>query len=122
MSSVSAVGLSRVGPAERVGRTEPAGQAVDQDATPAVVVAPVVDVPLRDLKAASAEIERFVRSAGRSLQFRVDDDSGRVVVSVRDAETGELIRQIPSDAALRIAKSIQQEQAVVDSLLVEERA
>ncbi len=50
-------------------------------------------------------MEKYVRSVGRSLQFRVDEDSGRVVVSVRDPSTGELIRQIPSEEALRSPSS-----------------
>ena len=53
---------------------------------------------------AAARMEAYARSIGRSLQFRVDENSGRVVVSVRDPSTGELIRQIPSEDALRIAE------------------
>jgi flagellar protein FlaG len=51
-------------------------------------------------------MEQYVASVGRTLQFRVDEDSGRVVVSVRDPATGELIRQIPSEAALKVAERL----------------
>lgn len=60
------------------------------------------------LEDAASRMEQYVASMGRSLQFRVDQDSGRVVVSVRDASTGELIRQIPSEAALKIAEQLSQ--------------
>lgn len=57
-------------------------------------------------RGAARQIEAFVRSQGPSLEFRVDDSTGVVVVSVRDAVTGDVIRQIPSEAALRIAESL----------------
>lgn len=41
-----------------------------------------------------------------SLQFRVDDDVGEVVVSVVDSDSGETIMQIPNEAALAIAKRL----------------
>lgn len=68
---------------------------------------------------AAARMEEYARSAGRSLQFRVDQDSGRVVVSVRDPDTGELIRQIPSESALRIAQDLGGSDAAGASLIIE---
>ena len=68
---------------------------------------------------AAAQMEQYARSAGRSLQFRVDQDSGRVVVSVRDPDTGELIRQIPSESALRIAEDLGGSSAAAPSLIIE---
>jgi flagellar protein FlaG len=63
------------------------------------------------LEDAASRMERYVASVGRSLQFRVDEDSGQVVVSVRDPSTGELIRQIPSEDALKIAEQLSQDPA-----------
>jgi flagellar protein FlaG len=122
MSSVNAAGLNLAAPVERVARTGPTAEGPVEQAKLSTPVASVAATPRRDLEAATAQIERFVRSSGRDLQFRVDDDSGRVVVSVRDSDTGELIRQIPSEAALRIAKSLEQGEATVDSLLIADRA
>lgn len=68
---------------------------------------------------AAARMEEYARSVGRSLQFRVDQDSGRVVVSVRDPSTGELIRQIPSESALRIAKELGSGEPGGASLIIE---
>lgn len=122
MSNVSAAGVNRIAAVERVARQAPASGAVPEQPRPPAATVPVADSPGRDLEAATVQIERAVRASGRNLQFRVDDESGRVVVSVRDSDTGELIRQIPSEAALRIARSLDQGQPVPDSLLVEERA
>lgn len=72
----------------------------------APVEQPEVKVPsaaTEALKAAAKEIEAYLHKSGRSLEFRVDDASGRTVVSVRNPQTGELIRQIPGEEALRLA-------------------
>lgn len=58
------------------------------------------------VRKAAEDIERFLRDAGHELSFAVDDDTGRTVISVRDPATGELIRQVPSEEALRIARNL----------------
>ena len=74
------------------------------------------------LEKAAARMEDYARSVGRSLQFRVDEGSGQVVVSVRDLTTGELIRQIPSEAALHIAQELAAGRADGASLIIEGQA
>jgi flagellar protein FlaG len=74
------------------------------------------------LERASRQIESFVRSSGRDLQFRVDDESGRVIVSVRDSATGELIRQIPNEETLRIAQALEQRDSKALNLLIDDKA
>ena len=44
---------------------------------------------------------------GRGLAFRVDPDLGRPVVTVTNKETGEVIRQIPNEVVIRMARSIE---------------
>ena len=56
--------------------------------------------------AVAAQIESYLRSNGRNVELSVDSESGETVISVRDASTGELIRQIPSAEALRLSQSI----------------
>lgn len=41
-----------------------------------------------------------------NLHFRVDEDVGRIVVSVVDSDTGETIVQIPDEAALAVARRL----------------
>jgi flagellar protein FlaG len=68
--------------------------------------------------AVAQQLESYLRSVGRSLQFSVDEQSGETVVSVRDAETGEVIRQIPSAEALRIAQALgNQRNSLIDILV-----
>jgi flagellar protein FlaG len=59
------------------------------------------------IESVTRQIDSFLRSINRSLLFRLDESSGRMVVSICDAETGEVIRQVPGDEALRIAQNIE---------------
>ena len=49
------------------------------------------------------KLNEFLRQSARNLQFRYDDRSGRTVITVVDASTGDVIRQIPSDELLALA-------------------
>jgi len=53
----------------------------------------------------------------RNLEFSLDDSTGKVVVKVVARDSGEVIRQIPSETALELAKSLQD----VNSLLFDEK-
>jgi len=58
------------------------------------------------LKLAVQEIEKFVQSIKRNLEFSIDEHSGKVIVKVIASETGEIVRQIPSAEALKLADSL----------------
>lgn len=64
----------------------------------------------RQAKAAAEQIESYLRHVNTNLEFRVDDAAGKVVISVREQATGELIRQIPSEEALAIAAQLDEYQ------------
>jgi flagellar protein FlaG len=53
------------------------------------------------------QMEEYLANAGRKLQFSVDESSGDLVVTVRDAATGATIRQIPSEEVLRVRERLQ---------------
>lgn len=67
---------------------------------------------------ATRKVEELFQSVRRNLQFRDDPVSGRMVVSVIDAESGEIIRQIPPEQMLRMAANLER----IDGLLLGERA
>jgi len=54
------------------------------------------------------ELNQSIQNISRSLEFRVDKDSGKTVVTVRDSETDEVIRQIPSDKFLAISARLKE--------------
>lgn len=70
-----------------------------------------------ELQSAVKEIQDFVQSLQRNLEFSVDDSTGTVVVKVVARDSGEVIRQIPSETALELAKSLHD----VNSLLFDEK-
>ncbi|WP_449441059.1 MULTISPECIES: flagellar protein FlaG [Pseudomonas] len=59
-----------------------------------------------NLKHAVQQIEKFVQSIKRNLEFSIDEQSGKVIVKVIASETGEVVRQIPSAEALKLAESL----------------
>jgi len=78
--------------------------------------APPVEV--RKIESVTRQIDSFLRSINKSLQFRVDQATGEMVVTIRDEETGEVIRQVPGEDALRIAQRIEDQL----SALLDEKA
>jgi flagellar protein FlaG len=64
------------------------------------------------VEAAITEINDYVQSVQRDLQFFIDEDSGVTVVRVRDKETGDLIRQIPEDIFLNLAQKLKEDQTL----------
>lgn len=59
---------------------------------------------------AVSQLNDFVQSVQRDLQFEVDNDLGQTIVRVVDQETQEVIRQIPDEVALRLAEKLQQDE------------
>jgi flagellar protein FlaG len=55
---------------------------------------------------AAKDIQNFVKDMGRNLSFSVDEVTGYNVVRVVNPETNELIRQLPSEELLKIARSM----------------
>ena len=88
------------------------------------------DLPLQKASQVSAEelqnvvkrLNEHVQLINRNLQFSVDEQSGRSVIRVVNAETQELVRQIPSEEALRIAHNIQEQTAKAAGLIFQTSA
>ncbi len=64
-------------------------------------------------RAAAAAIERARDAAnqvlaqkGRELAFEFDDELGRVIAKLIDTQTREVIRQVPSEELLAIARAL----------------
>lgn len=58
------------------------------------------------IEAAVREINAFVQNIQRDLSFNMDEVSGRTVIKVIDRDSGDTVRQIPSEEVLEIARSI----------------
>jgi flagellar protein FlaG len=67
---------------------------------------PAEQVTPKQLGEAVERINQFVNAEMRTLNFSVDENSGKAVVKVIDFETKDVIRQIPGDEVLRMASAI----------------
>ena len=53
---------------------------------------------------AVSHIASHIQSVSRSLQLSLDEVTGDVVVTVTDRDTGDVIRQVPSEEVVRLAR------------------
>jgi len=60
----------------------------------------------KDLQKAMDDLQRFVDDLGRNLNFSIDESTDRTVISVRDAKTQELVRQIPGEEVIAMSRQI----------------
>lgn len=66
-----------------------------------------IKVDLEKLKAGLQEslqkLNETMRDGGRNLSFHMDEQLGGLVVQVKNADTGEVVRQIPNEMVVRMA-------------------
>jgi flagellar protein FlaG len=62
--------------------------------------------PSESLEAAVASINDFVQLIQRDLHFSVDEELDKTIIKVVDSHSGELIRQIPEDVFLELARKL----------------
>ena len=60
----------------------------------------------RQLQEATEQLNQEMKRNQRDLSFSVDDAANKIVVTVKSTESGEVIRQIPSEAALKVAHNL----------------
>ena len=66
-----------------------------------------LNVSAEQIETAVAQLSEFVQTNSRQLNFSVDEGSNKQVVKVTDAETGKIIRQIPSEEVLKLSERLQ---------------
>ena len=54
------------------------------------------------MAAVAQQMRDYLRSNGREMEFRVDADTHAMVITVREAASGKVIRQIPNEEALQM--------------------
>jgi len=63
---------------------------------------------LRDAaESAMKDIQHFISSQARSVRISKDETSGHMIVQLVDPGTGEVIRTLPSEELLRLARSFE---------------
>lgn len=56
------------------------------------------------VKEAVQQMNHAMRVASSALEFSVDQDTDRVIVTMTDRDTGEVVMQIPSEQTLALAR------------------
>ena len=59
---------------------------------------------------AVSKLNDYIQDQQRNLRFSVDDDSGETIVIVMDSRSDEVIRQIPDETVLRLARKLDQDE------------
>lgn len=63
-------------------------------------------------------INKTMQQLSQDIEFSVDTDSRRTVIKIIDQQTGEVIRQMPSEEALEISKALDR----IQGLLLKQKA
>ncbi|MFT5839290.1 MAG: flagellar protein FlaG [Flavobacteriales bacterium] len=88
-------------------------QAKDLSASAETLGIDQFEVNAEQLETAVSQLSEFVRTSNRQLNFSVDEGSNKQVVKVTDAESGKVIRQIPSKELLKLSERLQDLQTEV---------
>ena len=60
----------------------------------------------QDLRAAIGKLNEMMQANARSVSFAMDEKLGRPIVYIKNATTGEIVRQIPNEVIVQLAHSI----------------
>lgn len=69
----------------------------------------------KQVKEAISKLNELAKSGNRQLGFSMDQHINGPVITVHNTQTGELVRTIPSEEVLRVAKSIDSLKGVIFS-------
>jgi flagellar protein FlaG len=101
-------GASGGGDSAQVQRTVDASRVAELEKRESVQVASSATVEKEELEEAVNSLNEFAQSVKRQLEFSVDKDSGKTIVKVIDSETGETIRDIPSEEVRSMQKHMKE--------------
>ena len=92
--------------------------ATSANTVPETTVAQKQQPNSRQLQEAVSKLNDHTQSISRKLSFSIEESTGRTVIKVYDAETDELIRQIPPEETMRLAEVIEEQG---NNLFIQER-
>ncbi|NBN90218.1 MAG: flagellar protein FlaG [Actinobacteria bacterium] len=122
LSPAEKVARNEVTGADRAGRVGAAAEgpqfgSAGRDRSVGVEKAPNIEVIRAEIVDSVRAANEQLAHRGRSLEIGVDPSTGSVVVKVSDSKTGEVVRQIPSEEMLRVARNIE----VLTGILVDHK-
>ncbi len=106
MNTISSV-LTSVVSATRAGVRSPALPPASGSPAKAVTQSSSSSAPApADLSKAIEQIQGYLRDSGKNLSVSFDDSADRYVTRVVSSYTGEVVRTIPSEEVLEVARAI----------------
>ena len=114
LNKLDVVSSNSVAPLTRIVKPDSSAQANGQVLADAGKILPnagqvpetLSDARRRELGDALKNVSGYVQNIARELRFTVDEELGTTVVTVVDEYTGEVIRQLPSEDLLELARSL----------------
>jgi flagellar protein FlaG len=97
------VGIKSTGP--KVEAAVGAAEALQPIAKPVIKVD--TERMRQDLSEAIQHLNEVMRDGGRNINFSIDNALETPIVLVKNAQTGEVVRQIPNEVIVRMAHSIE---------------
>lgn len=67
----------------------------------------------KNLQEAVSRLNEQLQSKGRDLSFSLDERIDRTIITVKNLQTGEVVRQIPTEEVVRMAHSIEDMKGVL---------
>ncbi|MCX7813596.1 MAG: flagellar protein FlaG [Pseudothermotoga sp.] len=64
--------------------------------------------PSKAMESFKKMLEKLSRFFKTEAQFTIERELNMIIVKIKDVETGEIVRQIPPEVAVRIAKNLQE--------------
>ena len=68
---------------------------------------------LAAVRLATRQVEQAVRAQTNSLNFSIEQAAGKTLVKVTDSETGQVLRQIPSEEILSLSQVLNNVQGLL---------
>lgn len=65
----------------------------------------------QEVAQATRDISEYIQTVNRSLQISVDRDLGSTIITVVDKATDEVVRQIPAEEVVALARFLARQQA-----------
>ena len=91
-----------------VADARPEDRFAKQDDPRALGLKGAIQPPKSSLEKALESVNDSLKAWSTGLRFDMDEDAQRLVVSIVDSASGDVVRTIPSEAVLRVAKMIVQ--------------
>ena len=104
-SPVATQGVSNNQPDPQLRATRQAAAVPDQPEVAKAGAEPAEADP-KEVQQRVEELNAAMKQHASSIQFSIDDDSGRTIVKVVDTDTDTVLRQYPSKELLAISKQI----------------